>query len=52
MLTRYDQSPLKEIITATNRFDLNGVEIKGLNFNAVEKRANDYGYYNYMYEYK
>ncbi|NMP16494.1 polysaccharide biosynthesis tyrosine autokinase [Thalassotalea sp. Y01] len=52
MLARYDQSPLKEIITAANRFDLNGVEIKGIIFNAVEKRQSDYGYYNYGYEYK
>jgi len=52
MLARYDMSPLKEIITAANRFDLNGVEIKGLIFNAVEKRNSDYGYYNYGYEYK
>lgn len=52
MLARYDMSPLKEIITAVNRFDLNGVEIKGLIFNAVEKRASEYGYYNYGYEYK
>jgi len=52
MLARYNMSPLKEIITAVNRFDLNGVEIKGLIFNAVEKRNSDYGYYNYGYEYK
>ena len=52
MLARYDMSPLKEIITGVNRFDLNGVEIKGLIFNAVEKRNSDYGYYNYGYEYK
>lgn len=52
MLARYEQSPLKEVITAANRFDLNGFEIKGLNFNAVEKRSSDYGYYNYGYEYK
>ncbi|WNC69642.1 polysaccharide biosynthesis tyrosine autokinase [Thalassotalea nanhaiensis] len=52
MLARYDMSPLKEIITAANRFDLNGVEIKGLIFNAVEKRNSDYGYYNYGYDYK
>lgn len=52
MIARYDQSALKEIITAVNRFDLNGVEIKGLIFNAVEKRASNYGYYQYGYEYK
>lgn len=50
MLARYDVNPLKEIITAANRFDLNGVEIKGLIFNAVEKRASEYDYYNYEYK--
>lgn len=52
MLARYDQSALKEIITAVNRFDMNGVEVKGLIFNAVEKRASNYDYYQYGYEYK
>jgi len=50
MLARYDVNPLKEIITAANRFDLNGVEIKGLIFNAVERRASEYDYYNYEYK--
>lgn len=52
MLARYDQSALKEIITAVNRFDINGIEVKGIIFNAVEKRASNYGYYQYGYEYK
>ena len=47
MLARYEQSPLKEVITAANRFDLNGVDIKCLIFNAVEKKPSDY---NYGYE--
>ncbi|MBL4900704.1 MAG: polysaccharide biosynthesis tyrosine autokinase [Colwellia sp.] len=50
MLARYDVNPLKEIITAANRFDLNGVEIKGLIFNAVEKRASEHDCYNYEYK--
>lgn len=49
MLARYEQSPLTEIIMAANRFGLNGVDIKGLIFNAVEKKAS---VYNYGYEYK
>jgi tyrosine-protein kinase Etk/Wzc len=52
MLARYEQSALKEIITAVNRFDINGVEVKGVIFNAVEKRASNYQYYQYGYEYK
>jgi tyrosine-protein kinase Etk/Wzc len=49
MLARNEQSPLKEIITAANRLDLNGVDIKGLIFNAFEKKSS---YYNYGYEFK
>lgn len=54
MLARFEQSSLKEIATAANRFELNGIEIKGLIFNAVEKRASsyygDYGYYTNEYK--
>ncbi|TLU65057.1 polysaccharide biosynthesis tyrosine autokinase [Thalassotalea litorea] len=53
MLTRYDISTLKEIGAALERFELNGVEIKGVIFNALEAKANsyysDYGYYQYQY---
>ena len=56
MLARFNQSSLKEIAAAANRFELNGVEIKGIIFNAVEKKASgsygDYGYYNYEYKSK
>ena len=38
MLARFNQSSLKEI-AAANRFELNGVDIKGIIFNAVEKKA-------------
>lgn len=54
MLARFNQSSLKEIAAAANRFELNGVDIKGIIFNAVEKNASsyygDYGYYNYQYK--
>ncbi|TKB46153.1 polysaccharide biosynthesis tyrosine autokinase [Thalassotalea mangrovi] len=53
MLTRYDISTLKEIGAALERFELNGVEIKGVIFNAMEATASsyysDYGYYQYQY---
>ncbi len=52
MLARYEKSALKEIITAVNRFNINGVEVRGVIFNAVEKRASDYNYYQYGYDYK
>lgn len=51
MLARFEQSSLKEIAAAINSFELNGIDIKGIIFNAVEKKARsyygDYGYYNY-----
>ncbi|KGJ94221.1 polysaccharide biosynthesis tyrosine autokinase [Thalassotalea sp. ND16A] len=54
MLARFNQSSLKEIAAAAHRFELNGVDIKGIIFNAVEKKASsyygDYGYYNYEYK--
>jgi tyrosine-protein kinase Etk/Wzc len=54
MLARFEQSSLKEIAAAANRFELNGIDIKGVIFNAVEKNASsyysEYGYYNYEYK--
>ena len=54
MVTRFESCTLKEIITANHLFDLAGVDIKGIVFNAVEKKASsyyyDYGYYNYEYK--
>ena len=54
MVTRFESCTLKEIIAANHRFDLAGVDIKGIVFNAVEKKASsyyyDYGYYNYEYK--
>jgi tyrosine-protein kinase Etk/Wzc len=54
MVARFESCTLKEIITANDRFDLAGVDIKGIVFNAVEKKASsyyyDYGYYNYEYK--
>ncbi|MDA7735979.1 polysaccharide biosynthesis tyrosine autokinase [Porticoccaceae bacterium] len=54
MVARFESCTLKEIIAANHRFDLAGVDIKGIVFNAVEKKASsyyyDYGYYNYEYK--
>ena len=54
MVARFESSTLKEMIAANRRFDLSGVDIKGIVFNAVEKKASnyyyDYGYYNYEYK--
>ena len=53
MVSRYNQNPIKEIELAARRFEQNGIEVKGIVFNAVEKQATGYGNYGYYnYEYK
>lgn len=53
MVARFESCTAKEISAANSRFDLNGIDIKGIIFNAVQKKAGsyyyDYGYYNYEY---
>ncbi|AWH51204.1 tyrosine-protein kinase [Stenotrophomonas sp. SAU14A_NAIMI4_5] len=51
LVTRFGVNQSKEIELTLQRFEQNGVQIKGAIFNAVEKRAT--GYYSYgYYEYK
>ena len=54
MIARYNSCSIKQINTAVDRFNNNGVTVNGLVFNAVEKKASnyyyDYGYYNYEYK--
>lgn len=52
MVARFSQNTAKEIDVARNRFEQSGIEVKGVIFNAVEKKASShygYGYYNYSY---
>ncbi len=52
MVARYGQNTVKEIDVARNRFEQSGIEVKGIIFNAIEKKASSsygYGYYNYAY---
>ncbi|CAH7459216.1 protein-tyrosine kinase Wzc [Vibrio chagasii] len=52
MVARYAQNTIKEIDVARNRFEQSGIEVKGVIFNAIEKKASSsygYGYYNYAY---
>ena len=52
MVARYGQNTIKEIDVARNRFEQSGIEVKGVIFNAIEKKASSsygYGYYNYSY---
>ncbi|UQV21842.1 polysaccharide biosynthesis tyrosine autokinase [Vibrio sp. J383] len=52
MVARFALNTTKEIEVARNRFEQSGIEVKGVIFNAVEKKASSsygYGYYNYAY---
>ncbi len=55
MVGRFGQNAVKEIDVAKQRFEKNGVEVKGFILNAVVRKASsyyggNYGYYNYTYE--
>jgi len=54
LVTRFGQNHAREIELTRNRFEQNGIDVKGVVFNGVIKKAsNAYGYYGYYnYEYK
>tara|TARA_Y100000588_G_scaffold85071_1_gene90163 strand:+ start:1117 stop:3279 length:2163 start_codon:yes stop_codon:yes gene_type:complete len=53
MVARFGVNTIKEIEFARNRFEQSGVDVKGIIFNAIEKKASSsYGYYNYSYSTK
>ncbi|PSU50926.1 tyrosine-protein kinase [Photobacterium frigidiphilum] len=57
MVGRFGQNAVKEIEVAKQRFEKNGIEVKGFILNAVVRKASsyyggNYGYYNYSYESK
>ncbi|MFT6919087.1 MAG: tyrosine-protein kinase Etk/Wzc [Cognaticolwellia sp.] len=57
LVTRYGQNTLKEIAYTRQRLEQNGIDVKGVVFNGIMKKAsNTYGYYGnygyYNYEYK
>ncbi|WP_415423479.1 tyrosine-protein kinase Wzc [Serratia marcescens] len=53
MIARFGVNTVKEMEISIRRFNQNGIDIKGVILNAVEKRASsyygDYGYYQYEY---
>ncbi len=53
MIARFAVNTVKEMEISIRRFNQNGIEIRGVILNAVEKRASsyygDYGYYQYEY---
>ncbi|RWX56610.1 polysaccharide biosynthesis tyrosine autokinase [Photobacterium chitinilyticum] len=57
LVGRFGQNSVKEIDVAKQRFEQNGIEVKGFILNAVVRKASsyyggNYGYYNYSYESK
>lgn len=58
LVTRFGLNPIKELEVTKQRFEQNGITVKGVVLNAVERKAAGYGYgygYNYgyyQYEYK
>lgn len=48
LVARFDQTPVNEMLHTIKRFEQNGVTIKGVILNGVERRA---GGYNYQYQY-
>ncbi|MBE0369265.1 polysaccharide biosynthesis tyrosine autokinase [Pseudoalteromonas aurantia] len=54
LVTRFGQNHIKELELTRNRFEQNGIDVKGVVFNGiVKKSSNAYGYYGYYnYEYK
>lgn len=49
MVSRFAKNSLKEIETAIRRYQQNGIVVKGVVFNAVERSAAIYEYSNYEY---
>lgn len=49
MVSRFAKNPLKEVEVAMRRYQQNGINVKGIVFNAVERKASAYGYSNYGY---
>lgn len=51
LVARYEKSTLREVQDSLSRFQINGIEIKGLIFNAIDTKGSSYygGYYNYSY---
>ncbi|OEF22721.1 polysaccharide biosynthesis tyrosine autokinase [Vibrio rumoiensis] len=51
---RFEQNSVKEVEITKQRFEQNGIEVKGFILNAVEKKASNayggYGYYQYEYK--
>ena len=52
IVTRFELNPAKEIALTKQRFEQNGITVKGAILNAIERKASNYGYSYYQYDYK
>ena len=54
LVARFEKSTVREVEASKERFELNGIDVKGLVFNAIEAKASSYygGYNYYNYHYK
>lgn len=53
MVARYAINTMKEVQTSLNRFEQNGIAVRGIILNSIFRRAagyQDYGYYDYEYK--
>jgi tyrosine-protein kinase Etk/Wzc len=51
LVARFGLTPAKEMIHTVKRFNQNGVEVKGVILNSVERKASSYYGYGYNYHY-
>lgn len=52
LVARFAETPVKEVTTTTQRLAQNGVEVKGVILNSVERKASAYYGYGYSYGYQ
>ncbi|PHQ14451.1 polysaccharide biosynthesis tyrosine autokinase [Marinobacter profundi] len=52
LVARFGANSAKELELTKRRFEQNGIEVKGVIFNAVKKKASNYGYGYYNYDYQ
>ncbi|PTB89167.1 tyrosine-protein kinase [Pseudidiomarina aestuarii] len=51
LVARFGMTPTKEMVQTVKRFNQNGVEVKGVILNSVERKASAYYGYGYGYHY-
>lgn len=51
LVARFGMTPAKEMVHTVKRFSQNGVEVKGVILNSVERKASSYYGYGYNYQY-